>query len=507
MTIATRSSRPFVPRADLVRPPAVDRAHLARAHLARRASHGLGHAIGAERSRRTSPLNRVRERRALADAREARELARVRLGGQRAERDPVRGRARREAHARERERRAQGAARAHGCDAMTTRARREVTRVRAARRAMATARGPATGATRVRARRAPRRVVVAGARRARTTTAMTSARIAACATRFAPRTARVVRGDGASARERRATTRTRARGREDDGRDPRLISRRDKAANRENAKTWVVVGGAALAMTAAIALVYENSTDGFLYGVDSIESYADWTGGGDGEFDFASASASGGGALDFLSGSAIFGAAVWALGLYYASPVSVVMLFLGRTDSERPSDWLLRKATGTAQMEDANAVSKALIAFWFLLSGVAVSKLGDAAFGDATWQISSGLGFAVIAGVSELGRPKRVDEATMAKLEAQYADFCAFGEKRLSRSGRCHQSEISKAFRAAYPQHAGEDVLDEMELRSLIANYWPGAERSPRGYYKNLSLLDRDGAPLTDRVSVKDLGL
>jgi hypothetical protein len=142
-----------------------------------------------------------------------------------------------------------------------------------------------------------------------------------------------------------------------------------------------------------------------------------------------------------------------------------------------------------------------------LLSGVAVSQLGDAAFGDATWQISSGLGFAVIAGVSELGRPKRVDEATMAKLEAQYADFCAFGEKRLSRSGRCHQSEISKAFRAAYPQHAGEDVLDEMELRSLIANYWPGAERSPRGYYKNLSLLDRDGAPLTDRVSVKDLGL
>ena len=113
-----------------------------------------------------------------------------------------------------------------------------------------------------------------------------------------------------------------------------------------------------------VALVYENSTDGFLYGGDSIESYADWTGGGDGEFDLASGRGAGG-AMDFLSGSAIFGAVVWALGLYYASPVSVVMLFLGRTDSERPSDWLLRKATGTAQMEDASSASKALIACWW----------------------------------------------------------------------------------------------------------------------------------------------
>jgi hypothetical protein len=371
--------------------------------------------------------------------------------------------------------------------------------------AMATrARTTATTATRA-TTRTTRTARTARTTRRAGTMAMTSSRVT-FATRKPRETTRARDGDGAISRGRRAMTRARARGREDETRDPRLISRRDKAANRENAKTWVVVGGLAVAMTAVIALVYENSTDGFLYGVDSIESYADWTGKGDGEFDFASGRGAGG-AMDFLSGSAIFGAVVWALGLYYASPVSVVMLFLGRTDSERPSDWLLRKATGTAQMEDASSASKALIACWFLLSGVAVSQLGDAAFGDATWQISSGLGFAVIAGVSELGRPKRVDEATMAKLEAQYADFCAFGEKRLSRSGRCHQSEISKAFRAAYPQHAGEDVLDEMELRSLIANYWPGAERSPRGYYKNLSLLDRDGAPLTDRVSVKDLGL
>ena len=98
---------------------------------------------------------------------------------------------------------------------------------------------------------------------------MTSSRVT-FATRKPRETTRARDGDGAISRGRRAMTRARARGREDETRDPRLISRRDKAANRENAKTWVVVGGLAVAMTAVIALVYENSTDGFLYGVDSV---------------------------------------------------------------------------------------------------------------------------------------------------------------------------------------------------------------------------------------------
>jgi len=277
------------------------------------------------------------------------------------------------------------------------------------------------------------------------------------------------------------------------GRDPRFISRGEKARNRENAKTWLIVGSAALAMTAVVAAVYENSSDGFLYGVDSIESYAS----GDGlDFDFASSSG------PAVSAASVAGAVIWGLALYFASPVSVIMLFLGRTDSERPSDWLLRKVTGTAQMEDASFRAKVGIAAWFLVAGVAASALGDAALGDSTWQISSGLGFLTIAGVSELGRPKRVDEATLAKLTAQYDDFCEFADRRLSRSGRVHQMEISKAFREAYPQH-DESVLDESEFRSLVANWAPGAERSPRGYYKNLSLIKPERA----RVSVKDLGL
>lgn len=287
-------------------------------------------------------------------------------------------------------------------------------------------------------------------------------------------------------------------------RDPRLISRREKAQNRENVKTWVVVGGLALAMTTVVALVYDTASDGFLYGVDSIESYASY-GGDDGasSFDFDAAAVADGGRL---GAAALAGAVIWAVGLYYASPISIVMLFLGRTDSERPSDWVLRLATGTKKMEDASTGAKLAVAAWFAIAGAAVSTVGTD-FLDSTWGISTGVGFLTIAGVSELGRPKRIDEATLEKLEAQYADFCEFASKRLSRSGRVHQTEISRAFRNAYPQYASEDVLEERDLRSLIANFAPAAERSPRGYYKNLSLVNRDGVPVSQRPSVQDLGL
>jgi hypothetical protein len=293
-------------------------------------------------------------------------------------------------------------------------------------------------------------------------------------------------------RRRRASSSFVARAGRDDERDPRLISRLDKAKNRENAQTWLIVGSIALLMTTVVAVVYENASDGFLYGVDSIESYAD----GGGDFEFS-------GEESALSLSTVAGGALWAVALYFASPVSVLLLFLGRTDSERPSDWVLKKATGVAKMEDASTAAQAAVVAWFAICGVAIAVLGESAFGgDSTWGISAGVGFLTIAGVSELGRPKRIDAATLSKLEAQYDDFCIFASTRLSRSagGRVHQTEISKAFRSAYPAYT-EDVLDEMELRSLIANFAPSSERSPRGYYKNLSLI-----PI-NRSSVKDLGL
>jgi hypothetical protein len=45
-----------------------------------------------------------------------------------------------------------------------------------------------------------------------------------------------------------------------------------------------------------------------------------------------------------------------SFGLFFKSPLQILLVFLGRTDTERPSDWMLRKlAPGTPRtFEDAS---------------------------------------------------------------------------------------------------------------------------------------------------------
>ncbi len=34
---------------------------------------------------------------------------------------------------------------------------------------------------------------------------------------------------------------------------------------------------------------------------------------------------------------------LWSLSLWFASPLQLLLLFLGKVDTERPSDWILRR--------------------------------------------------------------------------------------------------------------------------------------------------------------------
>ena len=36
-------------------------------------------------------------------------------------------------------------------------------------------------------------------------------------------------------------------------------------------------------------------------------------------------------------------AVLWAIGLYFCSPYQLLLLFLGKIETERPSDWILQK--------------------------------------------------------------------------------------------------------------------------------------------------------------------
>jgi hypothetical protein len=37
----------------------------------------------------------------------------------------------------------------------------------------------------------------------------------------------------------------------------------------------------------------------------------------------------------------LLGAALWSASYWYVTPLQLLLLFLGKTDTERPSDWLL----------------------------------------------------------------------------------------------------------------------------------------------------------------------
>ena len=54
--------------------------------------------------------------------------------------------------------------------------------------------------------------------------------------------------------------------------------------------------------------------------------------------------------------SDVAGALLWAVALYYASPVQLLLLFLGRIDVERPSDDTLR-LLGAATGQPVNDAS------------------------------------------------------------------------------------------------------------------------------------------------------
>jgi len=209
--------------------------------------------------------------------------------------------------------------------------------------------------------------------------------------------------------------------------------------------------------------------------------------------------------LALLRGNAV-AAAVWSFGLFFKSPLQILLVFLGRTDTERPSDWLLRKSTGesTRTWEEAGGVQKAALFAFFTVCGCGIVSGFDFAFdGEETWALSAGLGFTMLSFVAELGSPQRYTNAELDVLEAQYADFVAFADDALERRGRCHGTEVERAFRRRFGKYTTA-ILSEKDLRTMILNWHPNAERTSSGYYKNLSV--KSGVDSRNPVTVKDLG-
>mmetsp|Transcript_12321 Transcript_12321/g.14730 ORF Transcript_12321/g.14730 Transcript_12321/m.14730 type:complete len:367 (+) Transcript_12321:192-1292(+) len=193
----------------------------------------------------------------------------------------------------------------------------------------------------------------------------------------------------------------------------------------------------------------------------------------------------------------LFASSAWALSLYYASPIQLLLFFLGRIDVERPSDQVL-KIVGDAFGLDVRAKGyeppasvKAVTVAVFVASGCSVAWLSDWALGDPIWGVSTGIGSCLLAGVYELGRPQRLSANQAQQLQDQWQDFSGWADQRLVRTGRCHFKEISTAFRntPGNSKYRSQEALADSNLRLMIANWCPTAERTPSGFYKGVSLV------------------
>ena len=123
--------------------------------------------------------------------------------------------------------------------------------------------------------------------------------------------------------------------------------------------------------------------------------------------------------------------------------------------------------------------------------GLATAVGLKAAFGDATWGVSTGLGACMAAGVFEVSRPQRISAEEKEILDAQFEDFVRFAEARLQRSGSCHESEIFRAFRTEVPGYRDKEALTDITLRLFVQQWAPGTDRTSNGFCKKLSLLPR----------------
>lgn len=195
-----------------------------------------------------------------------------------------------------------------------------------------------------------------------------------------------------------------------------------------------------------------------------------------------------------LTAGDFFGAAFWSVALYYASPWQLLLLFRGKIETERPSDWVLRRL-GLAARLDVDAIDYVappplqLATFgFFAVSGVVMAAALDAALGDETWAVSGGIGALFAAALYEVGRPERLSVEEAQVLEGQWRDFEVFAEDALLPRGRCHESAVFAAFRARHGKYRTQEALSDTRLRDMVRNWNRGAERSRTGWYRNVSL-------------------
>jgi len=195
---------------------------------------------------------------------------------------------------------------------------------------------------------------------------------------------------------------------------------------------------------------------------------------------------------EFSSGDLI-ASLLWSAAYYFCTPVQLLLLFFGRFETERPSDWIVRivgrlrglpvNALGYEAPTELRILSIMVAITW----GILTAAVFELALEDSIWGISAGVGACFAAGLFEVGRPERLSPEQAKKLETQWQDFKEFADSNLQRQGRIHENELIGAFRKRSGKYRTEEQLEDARIKDMIKNWNSEVKRSRTGWLKNIS--------------------
>ena len=177
----------------------------------------------------------------------------------------------------------------------------------------------------------------------------------------------------------------------------------------------------------------------------------------------------------------------------------------GVIDAEAP--WLKDRDEGL--QSDAPLSVRLPIFALFVAAGLLVNRLLLVALEDSSFVISLGICSCIGGGLLEVIR-KPLPTRAERDLERRLADeFLLFSTDRLAVGGRCHESDIVRAFRQYYPRYRYADMerstdgvsLSDASITASVRRWniamGRPAERTSTGYWKGISVAAGVGGATT----------
>lgn len=193
------------------------------------------------------------------------------------------------------------------------------------------------------------------------------------------------------------------------------------------------------------------------------------------------------GGLAMSSRPDLLGTLLWAVGIYF-----------GLSQRVRLGEALREALQGSferagAPKSGAAAAATALHTLPFLFAAFAIDAgLRSASGGNSAWADASGVTLAIYGLIYEAGRSSARSKGLDEEETVEFEKFVEFASRKLERRGRCHLTDVRAAITADPAARRSVGRISDERLRRYIRTFAPSAIRSPNGFYRQLSVVERN---------------